>query len=76
MLVLSSLKENNGDCWGTGAGKSTLVKLLLRINEVTAGTISYSGTDIRSLSQQTIRKVISYVPQKPFFSVGQSYQTY
>lgn len=50
----------------TGAGKSTLVKLLLRINDVTAGTISYSGTDIRSLSQQTIRQVISYVPQKAF----------
>ncbi|HGZ2470620.1 TPA: ABC transporter ATP-binding protein [Enterococcus faecalis] len=54
----------------TGAGKSTLVKLLLRINEVTAGTISYSGTDIRSLSQQTIRQVISYVPQKAFFFSG------
>lgn len=54
----------------TGAGKNTLVKLLLRINEVTAGTISYSGTDIRSLSQQTIRKVISYVPQKAFLFSG------
>lgn len=54
----------------TGAVKSTLVKLLLRINEVTAGTISYSGTDIRSLSQQTIRKVISYVPQKAFLFSG------
>ncbi|EHE8495276.1 ABC transporter ATP-binding protein [Enterococcus faecalis] len=54
----------------TGAGESTLVKLLLRINEVTAGTISYSGTDIRSLSQQTIRKVISYVPQKAFLFSG------
>lgn len=54
----------------TGAGKSTLVKLLLRINDVTAGTISYSGTDIRSLSQQTIRKVISYVPQKAFLFSG------
>lgn len=54
----------------TGAGKSTLVKLLLRINEVIAGTISYSGTDIRSLSQQTIRKVISYVPQKAFLFSG------
>lgn len=54
----------------TGAGKSTLVKLLLRINEVTAGMISYSGTDIRSLSQQTIRKVISYVPQKAFLFSG------
>ncbi|EGO9007714.1 TPA: ABC transporter ATP-binding protein [Enterococcus faecalis] len=54
----------------TGAGKSTLVKLLLRINEVTAGTISYSGTDIRSLSQQTIRQVISYVPQKAFLFSG------
>lgn len=54
----------------TGAGKSTLVKFLLRINEVTAGTISYSGTDIRSLSQQTIRKVISYVPQKAFLFSG------
>ncbi len=54
----------------TGAGKSTLVKLLLRINDVTAGTISYSGTDIRSLSQQTIRQVISYVPQKTFLFSG------
>lgn len=54
----------------TGAGKSTLVKLLLRINEVTAGTISYSGTNIRSLSQQTIRQVISYVPQKAFLFSG------
>ncbi|MBD9844587.1 ABC transporter ATP-binding protein [Enterococcus faecalis] len=54
----------------TGAGKSTLVKLLLRINEVTAGTISYSGTDICSLSQQTIRQVISYVPQKAFLFSG------
>ena len=54
----------------TGAGKITLVKLLLRINDVTAGTISYSGTDIRSLSQQTIRQVISYVPQKAFLFSG------
>ena len=54
----------------TGAGKSNLVKLLLRINDVTAGTISYSGTDIRSLSQQTIRQVISYVPQKAFLFSG------
>lgn len=54
----------------TGAGKSTLVKLLLRINDVTAGTISYYGTDIRSLSQQTIRQVISYVPQKAFLFSG------
>ncbi|EGO8469578.1 ABC transporter ATP-binding protein [Enterococcus faecalis] len=54
----------------TGAGKSTLVKLLLRINDVTAGTISYSGTDIRSLSQQPIRQVISYVPQKAFLFSG------
>lgn len=54
----------------TGAGKSTLVKLLLLINDVTAGTISYSGTDIRSLSQQTIRQVISYVPQKAFLFSG------
>ena len=45
----------------TGAGKSTLVKLLLRINDV---------TDIRSLSQQTIRQVISYVPQKAFLFSG------
>lgn len=54
----------------TGAGKSTLVKLLLRINDVTAGTISYSGTDIRSLSQQAIRQIISYVPQKAFLFSG------
>ena len=76
MLVCHPKGKTTAIVGATGAGKSTLVKLLLRINEVTAGTISYSGTDIRSLSQQTIRQVISYVPQKPFFSVGQSYQTY
>lgn len=68
---MSFLKEKQRRFVGaTGAGKSTLVKLLLRINDVTAGTISYSGTDIRSLSQQTIRQVISYVPQKAFLFSG------
>ncbi|MBE5959750.1 MAG: ABC transporter ATP-binding protein [Lachnospiraceae bacterium] len=49
---------------GTGSGKSTLVQLILRFYDVTKGTITLDGTDIRKLTQHSLRKNIGYVPQK------------
>ena len=49
---------------GTGSGKSTIAKLLLRFHDVTAGQITLKGTDIRSLPQSELRSAISYIPQR------------
>lgn len=49
---------------GTGSGKSTVASLLLRLHEATEGTILLSGNDINTLTQDTLRSKISYVPQK------------
>ena len=48
----------------TGSGKSTLAQLVLRLYDVTDGTIEIDKTDIRNVTQETLRKRIGYVPQK------------
>ncbi|QQR78223.1 MAG: ABC transporter ATP-binding protein [Candidatus Moraniibacteriota bacterium] len=47
----------------SGAGKSTITKLLLRFADVNQGSILIDGQDIRTLTQNDLRSVISYVPQ-------------
>lgn len=49
----------------SGAGKSTIVSLLLRFADVTDGSISIGEYDIRKVSQSSLRKNIAYVPQEP-----------
>lgn len=49
----------------SGAGKSTLANLLLRFDDVQAGSISIDGTDIRQVRQSELRQKIAYVPQEP-----------
>lgn len=49
---------------GTGSGKSTLVNLLLRFYDVEGGSIRIGGTDVRELSQESLRGMVGYVPQK------------
>jgi len=49
----------------SGAGKSTITKLLLRFSDVTAGKILIDGQDIRDLEQECLRSHIAYVPQEP-----------
>ena len=55
---------------GTGSGKSTIAKLLLRFHDVTEGVISVGGVDVRSISQNELRSRISYVPQKAWLFSG------
>ena len=49
----------------SGAGKTTLSKLLLRFNETTGGTITIDGQDISQVTQRSLRSSIAYVPQEP-----------
>lgn len=54
----------------TGAGKSTLVKLIPRFFDVSEGSISVGGIDIRNLTIDSLRGEIGYVPQKGILFSG------
>lgn len=49
----------------SGAGKTTITKLLLRFSDISSGSIEIDGQNIQSLRQEDLRKNISYVPQEP-----------
>jgi len=49
----------------SGAGKTTLTKLLLRFDDATDGTIAIDNQPIRDVTQESLRKNIAYVPQEP-----------
>ncbi len=49
----------------SGAGKTTIVKLLLRFYDLKGGQILLDGTDIRELSKSHLRSFIAVVPQEP-----------
>lgn len=55
---------------GTGSGKSTIAKILLRFHDVTEGTVRVGGADVRDISQNELRSRISYVPQKAWLFSG------
>jgi ATP-binding cassette subfamily B multidrug efflux pump len=54
----------------TGSGKSTIVNLIPRFQDVTDGTIFVDGTDIRAVTQHDLRDKIGYVPQKGLLFSG------
>ena len=47
----------------SGAGKSTLARLLYRFYDIQQGSITVNGQDIRSVTQQSLRRAIGIVPQ-------------
>jgi ATP-binding cassette subfamily B protein len=54
----------------TGSGKSTIANLILRFYDVTDGSISVNGADVRELTQKELRGGIGYVPQKSILLSG------
>ncbi len=54
----------------TGCGKSTLVNLIPRLYDVTEGSITIDGTDIRDMSLEDLRGMIGFVPQKAVLFSG------
>ncbi|BCU77074.1 ABC transporter ATP-binding protein [Luteolibacter sp. LG18] len=54
----------------TGAGKTTVLSLLARFYEATAGTIRLDGQDIAELSKENLRDHLAYVTQEAFLFNG------
>ncbi len=48
----------------TGSGKTTLTRLLLRHHDVTSGTVTVDGQDVRSLNLPSLRRAVVAVPQE------------
>ena len=49
----------------SGAGKTTFLRLLMRLFNITSGEITIDGVDISKISQENLRESISFVPQDP-----------
>ena len=54
----------------TGAGKSTLVKLVARFYDPTEGRVLVDGQDLRSVSERSLRSQLGVVPQEGFLFSG------
>jgi ATP-binding cassette subfamily B protein len=54
----------------TGAGKSTIAKLLARFYDPTAGRITIDGNDLRDVTQSSLRRQLGIVPQEGFLFAG------
>jgi ATP-binding cassette subfamily B protein len=54
----------------TGAGKSTVLKLLLRMYDVDEGAISVDGQDLRDVTIPSLRQAVGYVSQETFMFYG------
>jgi ATP-binding cassette subfamily B protein/subfamily B ATP-binding cassette protein MsbA len=69
-----SINANPGDrialVGATGAGKTTIINLLLRFYDVTAGSVCIDGHDIRNVTQNSLRRQVGLVLQEPFLFSG------
>jgi ABC-type multidrug transport system fused ATPase/permease subunit len=54
----------------TGAGKSTIAKLLARFYDPREGRITIDGTDLRDVTQESLRRQLGVVPQEGFLFAG------
>jgi ATP-binding cassette subfamily B protein len=54
----------------TGAGKSTIAKLIARFYDPTAGAIRIDGIDLRDIRQESLRRQLGIVPQEGFLFAG------
>jgi ATP-binding cassette subfamily B protein len=54
----------------TGAGKSTIAKLLARFYDPTGGRLTIDGTDLRGVAQLSLRRQLGIVPQEGFLFAG------
>jgi ATP-binding cassette, subfamily B, bacterial len=62
--------ETHAIVGATGAGKSTVVKLLLRLYDVTGGSVTIDGNDVRELAIEDLRTAIGLVSQDVFLFHG------
>ncbi len=69
-----SITVKSGQMFGivgkTGAGKSTMINLLARLYDVTAGEITINGVPIKKIAKQDLRKNIGIVSQETYLFMG------
>jgi putative ABC transport system ATP-binding protein len=69
-----SLSVNRGELLGlvgvSGSGKSSLLRLLNRLDEPTSGTVFLEGQDYREIPPRTLRQRLGMVTQRPFLFPG------
>ena len=58
-------KQKVGIVGYSGAGKSTFIKLILRLHDVDQGEILIDGQDIKNISIESLKKQITLIPQEP-----------
>ncbi|KAK6499344.1 hypothetical protein TWF506_003972 [Arthrobotrys conoides] len=68
--VSISAGEKFGICGRTGSGKSSLTLALLRMMELSAGSIFFDGVDISTIPRESVRAEINVISQEPFFFSG------
>ncbi len=66
--------ETLGIAGPTGAGKSTVIKLLLRLYDVTGGAVRIDGHDVRELAERDLRGNIALVSQDVYLFHGTIYE--
>ena len=54
----------------TGAGKSTVAKLITRFYDPQAGSVTIDGHDLRGIGLKSLRQQLGVVPQEPFLFAG------
>ncbi|MFP4177803.1 MAG: ATP-binding cassette domain-containing protein [Acholeplasmataceae bacterium] len=73
-LYIENLVIEQGDftfCVGSsGSGKTTMLKLIVKLIEPSTGTISFHGEDIRDIDAVSLRKRIAFLPQEPYVFPG------
>ena len=69
-----SFTLHSGDCIAivgpSGSGKSTIVNLIPRLWDVTAGSVSFDGTDVRDLTLHSLRDEVGVVTQETYLFNG------
>ena len=74
ILKCATLEAKPGDrialVGRTGAGKSTIIRLLMRFYDIQSGVISVDGHDVRDVTQRSLRSQMGLVLQEPFLFAG------